>query len=279
MINTKRITEAVKNLCIDVCYYLDSDVKQALVKAFNDEQKDLPKNILNQIIKNIEIAANEKRPLCQDTGITIVFVELGQEAQIKGGLLSDAINEGVRQGYKEGYLRKSIVKDPFRRENTGDNTPAVIHYDIVPGSSLKITVVPKGAGSENMSCFKMLTPHAGASAVSDFVTDTVKNAGSNPCPPIIVGVGIGGSFEKSAFLSKRALLRSIGNRNTDPFYAELEQEILKKVNSLNIGPMGIGGKTTALDVFIEVYPCHIASLPVSVNIQCWAARHKTAVLQ
>lgn len=278
MITTTQIAETVKMMCIEANYYLGDDCVSALNSALKSEKSELPKDIIGQMIENLKVAGKESLPICQDTGIAVVFVELGQDTKITGGSITDAINEGVRQGYKEGYLRKSIVKDPLRRENTGDNTPAVIHYDIVPGDRLKITVVPKGAGSENMSQVKMLPPQAGVTAVEEFVINVVKNAGANPCPPVIAGVGIGGTFEKSAILSKRALLRPIGSRNPDPFYADMEKRLLEKINGLGIGPMGIGGKTTALDVFIETYPCHIASLPVSVNIQCWVARHKEAVL-
>lgn len=278
MISTSQITETVKKLCIEANYYLGDDCISALKSALEKENSALPKDILEQIIESVKISSQGKFPICQDTGIVVIFVELGQDAEIMDGNISDAINEGVRQGYKEGYLRKSIVKDPLRRENTGDNTPAIIHYDIVPGDRVRIMVLPKGAGSENMSQMKMLPPQAGADAIEEFVLNVVKNAGANPCPPVMAGIGIGGTFEKSAILSKRALLRPIGERNKDPFYADLEKRLLKKINELRIGPMGIGGKITALDVFIETYPCHIASLPVSVNIQCWAGRHKEAVL-
>lgn len=278
MVTADKITQTVKKLCIDANYYLGSDCVSALNSALKSEKSGLAKDIINQMVENLRIAEKEKLPICQDTGIAIVFVELGQDAEITGGSIADAINEGVRQGYKEGYLRNSIVGDPLRRINTGDNTPAVIHYDIVPGDRLKITVIPKGAGSENMSQLKMLKPHAGVQGLEDFVLETVKTAGPNPCPPVIVGIGIGGTFEKSAILSKKALLRPIGSRNPDPFYADLERKLLVEINTLGIGPMGIGGTITCLDVFIETYPCHIASLPVSVNIQCWVARHKEAVL-
>lgn len=278
MITASQIIETVKKLCIEVNYYLGSDCVTALNSAMKAEKSDLPKEIIGQMIENIKIAGKENMPICQDTGIAVIFAELGQDAEIKGGGITEAINEGVRQGYKEGYLRKSIVKDPLRRENTGDNTPAVIHYDVVQGDKLKIIVVPKGAGSENKSQIKMFTPHAGIGKIEEFIIDVVKTAGADPCPPVIVGVGIGGTFEKSAILSKRALLRPLGLRNKDPFYADLEKRLLDKINKLGIGPMGIGGATTCLDVFIETYPCHIASLPVSVNIQCWVARHKEAVL-
>ncbi len=278
MVTTNKITETVKRLCIEANYYLGNDCVSSLDSALKAEKSSLAKEIISQMIENLKVARSDNLPICQDTGITIVFVEIGQDVEISGGNITDAINEGVRQGYKEGYLRTSVVRDPLRRENTMDNTPAVIHYEIVPGDKLKITVVPKGAGSENMSQLRMLKPHAGIDKIEEFVINTVKSAGPNPCPPVIVGVGIGGTFEKSAILSKKALLRPVGSRNSDPFYADLEKRLLDKINSLGIGPMGIGGSTTCLDVFIETYPCHIASLPVSVNIQCWVARHKEAVL-
>jgi len=279
MIHVNTIISAVKELCVESNCDLGVDCVKAIKSAYRKESKKLPKEILSQIIQNIKIAKVDHLPVCQDTGIAVIFAELGQEVKIEGGSLSSAINEGVRQGYKEGYLRKSVVGDPLRRENTKDNTPCVIHYDVVPGNSLKITVMPKGAGSENMSRIKMFNPHAGVEAVEGFVVETVKNAGANPCPPVIVGVGIGGNFEKSAILSKKALVRSIGERNSDKYYAYLEKRLLKKINQLGVGPMGVGGKGTALDVFVEQYPCHIASLPVAVNIQCWVARHRSAVLK
>lgn len=278
MVEASKITETVKGLCIEANSCLGNDCVSALNTALESEKSSLAKEILNQMIENLKTAGEEDLPICQDTGIAVVFAEIGQDAEITGGSITDAINEGVRQGYKEGYLRKSIVKDPLRRQNTGDNTPAVIHYDIVPGDRLRITVVPKGAGSENMSQLKMFTPHVGIDKIEEFVINTVKAAGPNPCPPVIVGVGIGGTFEKSAILSKKALLRPIGSRNKNLFYADLEKGLLDKINALGIGPMGIGGSTTCLGVFIETYPCHIASLPVSVNIQCWVARHREAVL-
>lgn len=277
-IKAKEITEVVKKLCMDANYYLGDDVVGALKKGLKTEESPSGKEIIKQIIENAEIACREKVPMCQDTGFAVVFLELGQEVNITGGDLYQAINKGVRQGYEEGYLRKAIVKDPLRRKNTGDNTPAVIHTEIVPGNKLKIVIAPKGGGSENMSEVKMLTPAAGVEGISDFVVDRVNRSGGNPCPPIIVGVGIGGTFEKCAELAKKALLRPLGKRNTDPFYADLEKKLLKRINSLGIGPMGLGGRITALDVFVETYPCHIASLPVAVNIQCHAARHKEAVI-
>jgi fumarate hydratase subunit alpha len=234
--------------------------------------------MLDKIIINSDIASKENMPMCQDTGMAVIFVELGQDVHIVGGSLKEAINEGIRQGYSEGYLRKSVVKDPLTRVNTGDNTPAVIHIDIVDGEELKITIAPKGFGSENMSRIKMLKPSDGVEGVKEFVLETVKIAGPNPCPPIIVGVGIGGTFEKAAELSKKALLRSIEERNNDTYYSDLEDELITKINKLGIGPQGFGGKTTALGVNIETYPTHIAGLPVAVNISCHATRHAEIVL-
>lgn len=257
---------------------MGNDVIAALKKAERIEESPTGKEIIRQILENSRIAKEERVPLCQDTGFCVVFLELGQNINISGGDLYQAVNEGVRQGYKEGFLRKSIVEDPLRRNNTGDNTPAVIHTEIVPGDKLRITVAPKGCGSENMSEIKMLTPGDGIEGVENFVVDRVDRSGGNPCPPVIVGVGIGGTFEKSALLAKKALLRTIGLRNPDSFYADLEKRLLEKINNLGLGPMGLGGRVTALDVFIETYPCHIAALPVAVNIQCHAARHKEAVI-
>lgn len=277
-IDAKQITEVVKKLCIDANYYLGDDVIEALKKAQEAEVSPTGREIIRQILENSSIAREEKMPLCQDTGFAVVFLELGQEICIAGGDLYQAINEGVGQGYEQGFLRKSIVGDPLRRKNTGDNTPAVIHTEIVPADKLKIIVAPKGCGSENMSEIKMMAPRDGIKGVEDFVVDRVNRSGGNPCPPIVVGVGIGGTFEKCAQLAKKALLRTLGLRNPDPFYADLEKRLLGKINDLGIGPMGLGGRVTALDVFIEIYPCHIASLPVAVNIQCHAARHKEAVI-
>jgi fumarate hydratase subunit alpha len=275
-INVSEIIAAVRKLCIDANYYLSDDIKQKLEEAYKEEDWTIAKDILEKILVNAGIAKNEKMPMCQDTGMTCVFIELGQDVHVIGGGLEDAINEGVRQGYADGYLRKSVVKDPLNRVNTGDNTPAVINYNIVPGDKIKITVSPKGFGSENMSKLKMLRPADGIEGVKNFVLQTVKEAGPNPCPPIIVGVGIGGTFEKSASIAKKSLLRSVTQRNSDPFYAELEQELLGKINALGIGPQGFGGRTTALCVNIETYPTHIAGLPVAVNISCHATRHAEA---
>jgi fumarate hydratase subunit alpha len=275
-ITVSEIIAVVRKLCIDANYYLSDDIKQKLEEAYKEEEWSIAKDILEKILVNAGISKNENMPMCQDTGMTCVFIELGQEVHVIGGGLEDAINEGVRQGYADGYLRKSVVKDPLNRVNTGDNTPAVINYNIVPGDKIKITVSPKGFGSENMSKLKMLRPADGIEGVKNFVLQTVKEAGPNPCPPIIVGVGIGGTFEKSASIAKRSLLRPVTQRNSDPFYAELEQELLDKINALGIGPQGFGGRTTALCVNIETYPTHIAGLPVAVNISCHATRHAEA---
>lgn len=272
-INVLEITKAVKKLCIDANYYLSDDVKSKIKEAYNEETWDMAKGILDKILTNVEIAKNEDMPICQDTGMACVFVELGQEVHLIGGSIEDAINEGVRQGYTEGYLRKSVVKDPLDRVNTQDNTPAIIYYDIVPGDKLKITVAPKGFGSENMSQLKMLKPSDGLEGVKEFVLKVAKEAGPNPCPPIVIGVGIGGSFDKAANLAKRALIRPLAERNSNKFYADLEEELLSKVNALGIGPQGFGGKCTALAVNIETYPTHIAGLPVAVNINCHVTRH------
>jgi fumarate hydratase subunit alpha len=274
-VHVGNIITAVKDLCMNANYDLGEDVVKAFEEFHNTEESPTGKGIIEQLIENAKIAQSERVPMCQDTGFAVFFVELGQEVHVEGGSLTDAINEGVRQGYKEGYLRKSIVEHPLNRRNTGDNTPAVIHIDLVPGNELKITIAPKGGGSENMSGIKMLKPADGVEGVKDFVIQRVKESGPNPCPPIVVGVGIGGTFEKSAMLAKKSLLRNIGERHSDPEIADLEIELLTKINKLGIGPQGLGGSTTALDVFIEIYPAHIASLPVAVNINCHAARHKS----
>lgn len=277
-IHIDRIQDAIETLCIEANYNLSKDVFDALDKAKHEESWTLAGDILDKIITNAEIAKNERMPICQDTGMACVFVEIGQEIHIVGGSLEDAINEGVRRGYYKGYLRKSIVKDPIDRVNTKDNTPAIIHYEIVPGDKLKIVVAPKGFGSENMSQIKMLKPSDGIEGIKEFIIRVVKEAGPNPCPPMIVGVGIGGTFEKAAYLSKKALIRSINSKNQNKFYSDLEDELLMKMNELGIGPQGFGGKTTALGVNIETYPTHIAGLPVAVNISCHATRHKEVIL-
>lgn len=273
-IHISEIINTVKELCIESNYYLSNDIRDALCRAKKKETWPLAENVLEQLILNSNIAKKEDMPICQDTGMACVFVEIGQEVHIVGGLLQDAINEGVRKGYDEGFLRKSVVKDPIDRVNTKDNTPSVIYYDIVPGDKLKITVAPKGFGSENMSRIKMLKPSDGLQGVKDFIIETVNLAGPNPCPPIVIGVGIGGTFDKAAYLAKKALIRPLNKRNTDKFYSDLEEELLKIINNLGIGPQGFGGKTTALGLNIETYPTHIAGLPVAVNINCHATRHK-----
>lgn len=247
-------------------------------KAYDQEISLTGKEIFQILIKNAEIARDEQVPMCQDTGYAVLFVELGQDVRIEGGDFYEALNEGVRKGYTEGYLRKSIVSHPLERKNTGDNTPAVIHTKIVPGENLRIVVAPKGGGSENMSAIKMLKPADGVEGVKKFVIETVKNAGPNPCPPMVVGVGIGGTFEKAAMLAKEALLRELGEKSKYPDIAKLEEELLEEVNKLGIGPQGLGGKMTALGLNIEIYAAHIASLPVAVNINCHAARHKEVIL-
>ncbi len=277
-IEAARITDTVKRLCIQANVILPEDVKNCIIKRKSEENWAPAREILDRIEENFELAAAENVPICQDTGVACVFLEIGQEVHIAGGDITQAVNEGVRQGYAEGYLRKSVVRDPLDRVNTGDNTPAMIYYDIVPGDKIKITVAPKGFGSENMSQIKMLRPSDGIEGVKAFVLKAVEEAGPNPCPPIIVGVGIGGTFDKAALLAKKALLRETGTPSADPLYAKLEEELLEKINALGIGPQGFGGKTTALAVAVEHYPTHIAGLPVAVNINCHVARHKTEVI-
>ncbi len=277
-IDVKTIVEAVSNMCINANYYLNADIKQAIEDGLKIEESPIGAEILEKLIRNAELAADKKMAICQDTGMTVVFVTIGQDVHIIGGGLNDAINEGVRKGYNEGYLRKSVVRDPIERVNTGDNTPAVIHYDIVPGDSLKIEVAPKGFGSENMSALKMLKPSDGIEGVKSFILDTVDKAGPNPCPPIVVGVGIGGTMEKASLLAKRALFRTINTRSNVEYVKNLEIEMLQKINKLGIGPSGLGGTTTALAVNIETYPTHIAGLPVAVNISCHVTRHAEVTL-
>jgi len=277
-LDVSEIINAVEKLCIDANYYLNSDIVKALQKNIETEESETGRAILDELINNAQIAAEKGMPVCQDTGMTVVFVELGQDLHIVGGYLTEAINEGVRRGYKKGYLRKSVVGSPFERVNTGDNTPAIVHYDIVPGDKLKIVVAPKGFGSENMSALKMLKPSDGIEGVKKFVVEVVDSAGPNPCPPVIVGVGVGGTMEKAALLAKRALLRPVGENNPDPFIRELEKELFKEINKLGIGPSGLGGRTTALAVNIETWATHIAGLPVAVNISCHATRHAEVIL-
>jgi fumarate hydratase subunit alpha len=278
-IDAIEVTKTITRLFLEANYYLTDDVLSALKKAKDTEKSAVGKEVLTKIIKNADIAANEQMALCQDCGTAVVFLELGQEVHIIGGDLFTAINEGVRQAYQEGYLRKSIVNKPFsNRVNTGDNTPAIIYTDIVPGDKLKITVMPKGAGAENMSRLIMLIPSAGRQGIIDNVLTAVKEAGSNPCPPVIVGVGIGGTAEKTLMLAKKSLLRKVGEHSSDTEIAELETELLQKINALGIGPMGYGGSTTALAVNIEVFPAHIASIPLAINITCHSSRHKEAII-
>lgn len=271
-VSSSDITVKVKELCISAAYDLEPDVASAIRAARDREESPLGREVLEQIINNFEIAGRESLPMCQDTGIAVFFVEVGREVSLDGSL-EDAINEGVRQGYKDGFLRKSVCH-PLKRVNSGDNTPAIIHTSIVEGDKVKIKIAPKGAGSENMSKLKMLKPAEGVEGIKKFVVESISEAGGNPCPPIVLGVGVGGSFEKSAILAKKALLRPVGSQNPDVDLNALEAELLKMVNSLGIGPMGFGGTQTALAVHIETYPCHIASLPVALNIQCHADRHK-----
>ena len=277
-INVNEIIKTVKELSIEANYYLPNDVKEAIEKAEKNEKWPIANNILNKILENSQIASAEKMPICQDTGMACVFIDIGQDVHITGGSLEEAINEGVRQGYAEGFLRKSVVKDPLHRVNTNDNTPALIYYNMVPGDKVKITVAPKGFGSENLSRIAMLKPSDGLEGVKNFVLETVRMAGPNPCPPIVIGIGIGGSFDKAAYLAKKALIRPVNENNTDEFYGNLEKELLEEVNKIGIGPQGFGGKTTALALNIETYPTHIAGLPVAVNINCHATRHKERVL-
>lgn len=271
------ITETVKDLCIKANYVLPDDVKNAINRFHEKEPFPVAKNTLGILIENYRLAESDNIPICQDTGLACVFIEIGQDVHISGNL-EDAINEGVRQGYESGYLRKSCVSDPIKRINSGDNTPAVIYYDIVTGDKLKITVAPKGFGSENMSQIKMLKPSDGIEGVKAFILKVVEDAGPNPCPPTVVGVGIGGTFDKAATIAKKALMRDLSVRNPDPFYAALELELLEKINSSGIGPQGYGGLTTALAVNIETMPTHIAGLPCAVNINCHATRHFSVVL-
>jgi fumarate hydratase subunit alpha len=278
-VKADQITEAVKGLCMEANYSLGDDVFQVLEKAVEIEESSTGKEILEMILENACIAKKEQVAICQDTGFAVFFVELGQEVHIVGGGFEEAINEGVRRGYADGYLRKSIVADPvLDRKNTGDNTPAVIHIQIIPGDKIRIIFAPKGGGSENMSEVKMMKAADGIDGIKDFVVDKVKRSGGNPCPPVIVGVGIGGTFEKCALLAKKALLRPLGQRHPDPRFAAAERDILGRANDLGIGPMGLGGRVSVLDVHIEIFPCHIASMPVAVNMQCHASRHKETVI-
>lgn len=277
-INVNEITRNIKEMCIEANHFLTDDMQQKLHEAAGSETTELGKMVLSQLEENLEIAGKEMIPICQDTGMAVIFVKVGQEVHIEGGLLTDAINEGVRQGYVEGYLRKSVVKDPIYRENTNDNTPAIIHYDIVEGDNIDITVAPKGFGSENMSRVFMLKPADGIEGVKEAILTAVKDAGPNACPPMVVGVGIGGTFEKCALLAKKALTRSVEEKSPVEYVRNLEKEMLEKINDLGIGPGGLGGKTTAYAVNIETYPTHIAGLPVAVNICCHVNRHSHRVI-
>lgn len=278
-ITVELITKTVRDLSIEAACDLPEDVEKLLKKAAGEEESQFGKYSLEKIVKNVELARREHAPMCQDTGIVIVFAEVGQEVHITGGTLTDAINEGIRQGYQDGYLRKSVVGDPvLNRKNTGDNTPAVIYTDLVPGDQIKIQVLPKGAGSENMGALKMLKPSEGLEGVKEFIIKAVTEAGGNPCPPVIVGVGIGGTMDKSTLLAKKALAREAGTPHENPDYRALEEELLTEINKLGIGPQGFGGKVTALAVHIETYPTHIATMPVAVCLNCHAARHKEAIL-
>ncbi len=273
------IVDNIRDMCMDANYNLSADVIAAYEKALETEKSPLGQEVLRQIMQNSEIASKEAMPLCQDTGLAVFFVELGQDVSIAGGLLGDAINEGVRQGYSKGYLRKSVVEEPiFNRRNTSDNTPAIIHTEIVPGENIRIKLDIAGGGCENMASLKMLRPADGIEGVKQFVIDTVRNAGANPCPPVVVGVGIGGDFEKAAIIAKKALLRPVGQPNARMDVAALEEDLLKRINHLGIGPVGLGGTTTAFAVHVELHPCHIASLPVAVNIGCHSSRHKSIVI-
>ena len=278
-LDVARVTEVVAKLAVDACTYLGDDVVAFFEKAIDREASETGRDVLTQLLENANLARDANKPLCQDTGLAVVFLEIGQDVHLAGGSLEDAVNEGVRKGYTEGYLRKSAVADPIgARKNTGDNTPAMLHVRVVPGDKVRITVAPKGGGAENMSAIGMLKPAQGRQGAIDFIVDTVSKAGPNPCPPIMVGVGLGGTFEKAAYLAKHSLLREVGSTNPEPRLAELEDELEKRCNDLGIGPAGLGGTVSVLDVFIEELPAHIASMPVAVNIQCHSARHKEVVL-
>ncbi|MBQ7801504.1 MAG: fumarate hydratase [Oscillospiraceae bacterium] len=276
-LSAARITDAVRRLCIEANCHLPRDMRTRIRESMEEEDWPQAREILERIRSNYEIADRENQPICQDTGMACVFLKIGQEVHIDGDL-TEAVNEGVRRGYGDGFLRKSVVRDPLDRVNTGDNTPAILYTELVPGDRVEITVAPKGFGSENMSGIKMLRPSDGLRGVKDFVVQVVKDAGPNPCPPVVVGVGIGGTFDKAAYLAKKALLRPVDVRNDSPFYSQLERDLLEEINALGIGPQGLGGRTTALAVNIETFPTHIAGLPVAVNINCHVTRHQTEVL-
>ncbi|MDO4394110.1 MAG: fumarate hydratase [Bacillota bacterium] len=277
-IDIRIIEDKIAEMCIGANHFLDDDLKNCITSHLEEEPSPIAREMIESIQKNIMIAEEGVFPLCQDTGMACVFLEIGQDVHFIGGNIEDAVNEGVRRGYGDGFLRKSIVRDPLDRVNTGDNTPAYINYEIVPGDKVKITVAPKGFGSENMSRIKMLPPAAGAEGVKDFVVETVSTAGANPCPPVVIGVGIGGTFDKAALMAKKALLRPLNKSNEKEFYREMEEELLNRINELGIGPQGFGGKTTALAVNIITAPTHIAGLPVAVNVNCHVSRHKTTTI-
>ena len=278
IINSQTITDTVKEMCINANCHLNDDVRAALKNGCEKDDSDIAKNVLSRLLENADIADKKTVPICQDTGMAIFFIEIGKEVFVEGDTITEAVNKGVSQGYTEGFLRKSVVGDPLRRVNTKDNTPAIIYYDFAQGDNIKITFAPKGFGSENKGGLKMLNPSDGIDGVIDFVIETVRKADANPCPPIVVGVGIGGTMDKACQIAKKALTRDIDSKNPDPFYAELEEKLLEKINLLGIGPAGLGGTTTALGVNVEVYPTHIAGLPVAVNINCHAARHAIKVI-
>lgn len=277
-INVSEITQNIKEMCIEANHFLSRDMKEKMDEARQSEEAPLGKQILGQLEENLKIAGEDMIPICQDTGMAVIFMEIGQDVHLEGGALTDAVNEGVRQGYVDGYLRKSVVRDPIDRVNTGDNTPAIIHYDIVPGDKVKITVAPKGFGSENMSRVFMLKPADGIEGVKKAILTAVKDAGPNACPPMVVGVGIGGTFEKCAIMAKKALSRPVDKHSDIPYVRELEEEMLEKINKTGIGPGGLGGSTTALAVNIDTYPTHIAGLPVGINICCHVNRHSVRIL-
>ena len=277
-INVSQITDVVERLCIEANTRLPGDVKCAIEACRGREDGEIARGVLDNIIENYQIADAENVPICQDTGMACVFLEIGQDVHLVGGDLRTAVDEGVRRGYDKGYLRKSVVRDPIRRGNTGDNTPAMLYTEIVPGEQVTITVGPKGFGSENMSAIRMFKPSAGLQGIKDFILETVETAGPNPCPPMVVGVGIGGTFDKAALLAKKAIMRPLGTHHPDPFYAALEDEMLEKINALGIGPQGFGGRTTAIGLNIETLPTHIAGMPCAINISCHVTRHKTEVL-
>lgn len=277
-IDVSRITDTVERLCIEANTHLPEDVERAIEACRAREDGSIAGGVLEDIMENYTIARRENVPICQDTGMACVFLEIGQDVHLTGGDLRQAVDEGVRRGYERGYLRKSVVRDPIRRGNTGDNTPAMLYTEIVPGEQVTVTVGPKGFGSENMSAIRMFKPSAGLQGIKDFILETVKNAGPNPCPPMVVGVGIGGTFDKAALLAKKAIMRPLGTHHPDPFYAQLEDEMLERINALGIGPQGFGGRTTAIGLNVETLPTHIAGMPCAINISCHVTRHKTEVL-